>query len=196
MLINKHNTNDITKYFLNTHVKFKEEGDKIFFVKKVTPNHVLVVDQNNEEAIIDLSEDYNLEYVIPKKTVFQLGEHALFLSRIPARMWKKGMSVDNTQFAKLSTTGWEGIPFNIHTVESFVNKPCYFTLEDAITNFEAAQLRSAALSPRISISKNGGVWIDTVLVGKFSFAKKELACKAIYKPELSKLFTGKIKVVV
>jgi hypothetical protein len=197
MYIDKHNTADIVKYFHNTYVKFKEEGDKIFRIKRVNPNHVLVEDCRGEEAIIDLEEGYHLDYVMPKKTVFQVGESSYFLSRIPARMWKKGMSVDNTQFQVLSSTGmWVPTSFDINTLESFVNKPCYFKLDDAIANFTGATgLQSAALTPRISISKNGSVHIDTVMVGKYSFAKKELTYKAIFREELSKVFTGKMRAV-
>jgi hypothetical protein len=194
MLINCHNTEDISKYFLQTYVKFKEEGDKIFYVTKVTASRMLVRESSGEEAAIDLEDGYYLDYIIPKKTVFQYGEHALFLSRIPARMWKKGMDHKNTQFQVLKASGgWVEHDFNISTVEGFVNKASYMSFEDALTNLTSGDVNSVALSPRISINTGGSVYIDTVLVGKYRFQQKELACKSIFKEDLTKVFKCKIK---
>lgn len=199
MHVSRFNTDDIIKYFKGTYVKFKEEDDKIFYVKHVTPTSIIVSDSKNEEAMIDLSIDggYTIDYVIPKKTAFQVGENAMFLSRVPARMWRKGMDNKNTQFHILNNAStWSPVTFDIHTIEAFVNKPCYFTFTDALRHFtEGVALNSAALTPRISISRNGCVFIDTVLVGKYSFAKKELSCKAIFKEELSSVFSCKVRTV-
>lgn len=188
MFVNKSNYDDIVKYYLKTFVQFKEEGEKIFFIKQVSHNEIICEDSKKEEVAICLETGYTIDYVIPKKTVYQYGEHALFLSRIPARMWRKGMDQKNTSFSLLHESGlWVNCPFSIATIEGFVNKPSYFTFQEALNNFSKGEhLQSAALTPRISMSRKGGVFIDTVLVGKYDFTKDLLSYKKIFKPELAK----------
>lgn len=187
MFVNKDNYDDIVKYYLKTYVKFKETKDEIYFIKQVTHTDIICENSKNEEVAICLTVGYTIDYVIPKKTVYQHGEEALFLARIPARMWRKGMDSKNTTFAILSAAGnWTTISFSIQAIEGFVNKPSYFEFKDALNNFEkGTNLQSAALSPRISITRKGAVFVDQVLVGKYDFVYKILTYKKIFGPELA-----------
>lgn len=195
MYVDKTNYDDIVKYFHKTYVKFKEDGDTVYYIKQVTHSDIIAEDSKGNEVAICLTTGYNIDYVIPKKTVFQHGEHALFLTRVPARMWRKGMDSKNTEFSILSAAGaWSKIAFNIQYIEGFVNKPSYFTYEEAKNNFQKGEaLQSAALSPRISVTRKGAVFIDMVMVGKIDFDKNLLTCKKIFTPELTKVF-GDVKV--
>lgn len=197
MYVDKHCYDDIVKYFHKTYVKFKEDVDVIYLIKQVTHSDIIAEDSKGNEVAICLNTGYNIDYVIPKKTVFQHGEHALFLARVPARMWRKGMDHKNTEFSILSAAGnWSKIPFNIQHIEGFVNKPSYFTYLEALNNFQQGEaLQSAALSPRISLTRKGAVFVDMVMVGKMDFEKNVLACKTIFSPELVRVF-GKAEVKV
>lgn len=189
MYVDNTNWDDCKKYFHQCFVKFKEEGERIFYITNVDSTMMLAEDIEGNQIGINLSKGYTLDYIIPKKTVFQLGEHARFLSRIPARMWKKGMNKSNTSFQQLSVSGWSGVPFDITIIEGFVNKPTYYSAEDAILDFgKSEHLQSAALSPRLSMSRNGNVYIDTVLIAKIDFSKNTIINRSLFKVDLQKVF--------
>ena len=191
MLITSATYEDCKKYFQHTWVKFKEEGDKIWYITSVDIHYIYAKSITDEEILIDITEGgYTIEYLIPKKTIFQHGEHAVMLSRIPARMWKKGMSKQNTQFQSLTFDGWKSKEFDMGVIDGFVNKPCYYSVEDALNEFTKSEhLQSAALSPRIALSRKGSVYIDNVLVGRYLQEKKTLSVKKIFSPEISPLFS-------
>lgn len=189
MIVSKSNWEDAKKYFHHTYIKCSETGDEVFFVDEVTPEWMILSDSNGEKAGIKLDTPYELSYVIPKKTVFQNGEYAVQLSRIPARMWKKGMNKQNTTFHKLNNgADWVNTDISIGLIEGFVKKPGYMSFADAQREFQAGTISSAAITPRIAMSKAGNVFIDSVLVGKYKDDKKVLICSKIFSPELSKHF--------
>jgi len=195
MLACKENWKDIQKYYLNTYVKFSGEGDRIWFITKVNDQMILAKDSAGEEAFIELADsNFTLDYVLPKKAVYQYGENAACLYRLPQRMWKKGLSEENTQLQILGNQ-WVNMPFNIGTIEGFVNKPGYYAFEDAKNQFNnGSALQSCALSPRVSLTRKGGVFIDTVLVGRLS--KSALSVKEIYISDVAPLFPEtKVKAV-
>ncbi len=189
MLVNPGTYEDCKKYYQHCWVKFKEEGDHLFYVTNVDNKYIYTKDINEGEALIDHREGYTIDYVLPKKAVFQHGENAVMLSRIPARMWKKGMNKQNTEFKILHHSGWFSGDFDIHIINGFVNKPSYYSAEDALNEFEKSEhLKSVALSPRISMCHKGNIYIDTVLVGKYSSEKKKISHRKLFNIEMKALF--------
>jgi hypothetical protein len=191
MFVNQLNTDDIKKYWQGCHVKFKEDGDRIYHIRAVDGKYIYAEDRQGEEVLIDLAKGYNIDYVIPKKTTYQYGDYAACLSRIPARMWKKGMNKANTQFETLTSTGWKVTTYDIAIIEGFVNKPSYYHIEEALNLFAKTEnQQSCALSPRFSLHRKGNVYLDTTPVARLEQQAKRLVAKKIFVPELSKLFPG------
>lgn len=191
MFANQDSWEDVKKYYGNTYVKFPDlTGDHLWYVEHVSPDKILVTDSNGEEAGIDLLVGYEITYVIPGRATFQYGPNAVQLSRQPARQWKKGMCKANTSFFALGMAGWGTQEFNIKIIEGFINKPSYYTIDLALKGFEKGELVSAALSPRVSVRKDGKVYIDKVLVARISLDKKEILFRKLFKPELEPLFPG------
>lgn len=197
MFCNNLNYEDVKKYYQGTWVKIEECGERIYTVDKVTSKYTDLSSpsrgegDDEAEIRIDMEVGYNLNYVIPKKTVYQYGERALLLQRVPARMWRKGMDAKNTEFLSLDEKGnWKKTALATPVIEGFINKPSYYSVEDALVGFDNA-LESAALTRRVTLTKGGGVFIDTVYVGKLE--KKGLAFKAIYESNLAPLFPPSIK---
>lgn len=190
MFINSDNFDDVKKYFQHTYVKFKETGDHIWHIDSVSPSEMICSDKSKEEVGIDLQIGYNLEYILPRKAAFQLGEYAVMLSRIPARQWKKGLCKANTAFHRLAAEGsWLADSFNISMIEGFVNKPSYYNIDLALQQFRAGiGLQSVAITPRISVTNTGKIFIDQTLVGRFSLENNEAICKKIFQSELAKVF--------
>lgn len=194
MFVNHQNYDDCKKYFQGCWIKAKECGDRVYVVSNVTPDKVFLnsipLNDKDEDAdvCIDLNVGYTIDYVIPQKTIYQFGDRATMLQRIPARMWKKGMDVKNTEFLALRDDGrWDKLELTTSIIEGFVNKPSYLTLQESNINF-ASGLVSAALSRRVALTNKGMVFIDNVLVAKYYEEKKLLTYKAIYKSTLEPLF--------
>lgn len=187
MFANTENYEDINKYFSHTYIKFKEEGEKAFLVTSVNSDTLIAEDHTGDVIGIDLNEGYELDYILPRKTVFQYGECAAILSRIPARMWKKGMDTKNTSFFILDSNGrWKMASLTFSIIDGFVNKASYVSLE----RFLEGGFDSAALNPRISISSNGNVFVDNVRVGTHNKVKGNFLIKKIYIPEIEKVIVG------
>jgi hypothetical protein len=188
MLASQENWKDVQKYFQGTFVKFTSEGEKIWLITKVTDTVILAKDRNGEEVCVELARPFMLDYVLPHKAVYQFGEHAAVLQRLPQRMWKKGLSNENTELLSCSAQGsWQPMQFSAETLEGFVNKPGYFSFIDAENQFKNGEsLQSVALSPRISLTRKGGVFIDTVLVGRCN--KSGLVVKKTFFNDVAPLF--------
>lgn len=199
MFVNEMNWEDCKKYYQGCWIKVRECGERMYQIKEVGPAETYLSSpsrgENDEDAniCINMQVGYTIDYIIPKKTTFQFGEYAIILERVPARMWKKGMDVKNTQFSQLNhNSSWIKAQIDFPVIEGFVNKPSYYTFEDTLKNFtdENSTLQSAALSPRVSLSKLGNVFIDTIFVGRLSTTTKTLKFKKIYQDDLAPLFTG------
>lgn len=187
MFVNTDNWEDCRKYYEHTFTKFKETGDTIFYIQKVTPESILATDINDNEVGIYLESGYNLDFVLPRKTVYQYGVNAVIIQRIPAKQWKKGMCSGNTQTLTLSID-WMTINFDIKIIEGFVNKPSYISSKDAVPRLIDGTLTSAALSPRFSMNYNGAIFLDTVVVGTMSFDQGIVKAKKIVEKEIKELF--------
>lgn len=198
MICSEVNWEDVRKYYEGTFVKFKETGDVIWQIASVEPQRMLIRDSKGEECGVHLTKEYNLDYVMPSKATYQWGDHAVQLSRIPARQWKKGMCKANTSFARLEGDGsWDSMGFDITIIEAFVNKPAYYDPELALQEFQRANpLMSVALTPRFSMARNGKVFLDKVFVAKVEFGEGAVLTRRLLQPEITKLFPKlKLKVI-
>lgn len=190
MIFNQKNIDDIKKYYQGTWVKFPRiSADALWYVDRVTGDFLEITSDTGEEALFSLKKDYPVDYVLPGKAVYQFGNNAAFLSRIPARMWKKGMSASNTQFKVLNILKWNNLKFEISAIKAFVNKPAYMDPYAVLQHFkQGSELESAAISPRISFNRSGSIFIDEIMIAKFDFTKDVITTREIYSQTLKPLF--------
>lgn len=169
MIVTLQNRADFEKYFCGTIVKFTEEGEILYEVKKFLDNHLFAAiaisgPNKGETVAVDITNGYEISYVLPRKTVFQNREHSFLLSRIPARMWKKGCHSSNTSFQYLTAQGlWKNCSFHIAYLISFTETPKIYPKYNEVL---LEKLESLALSSRLSISKSKQIFIDRDQVGK------------------------------
>jgi hypothetical protein len=199
MFVNRDNWEDCKKYFHGCYVKFREEGDRLFYIETVDPDQITAraVD-NSEYCGIDLNIGYTIDYVLPKKTVYQYGKLVVMLARIPARMWKKGLNKQNTAFYILDGQGkWLQTELNPTLIQSFISKPAYYSVVNALNDFQKnLELEAAALTPRISFCRNGRIFVDQTIIARYDFETDTISCKNLFVPELTALFpNAKMKTV-
>lgn len=153
MLFKTENYDDIRKYYLGTYIKLKEFGDLLFRIDRVERTSVSGQVEDGREFILYMNQDdpYEIDYVLPHKSYFQLNEDACQLYRIPARQYRRGLCVDNTRVARVSAGGKQeslgDLDFDI--LKAFVSKQPFVPLSKAVSK-ECASLRSVVLTPRMA----------------------------------------------
>lgn len=184
MLATTKNWPDIKKYYQGTFVKLAELGEVPLFVDKVTSTAIFFVNKDNEKVELQLcDEGYDLNYCIPKKTVFQLGDLAHIIERVPARMWRKGLTSENSCISTINETGeFFAIPWGMDAVNAFVNKQQYHTL------WEHHNYPSIALNRRFYALRSGLIGVDGTIVGKVDLKKNKLYYRKPFHKEFTTLF--------
>lgn len=158
MKVSRNNYEDAQKYYRNTYVKLKETGDEVLLVKNASSEEMLFTTTEGEVVGIDFREgqEYEIEYIIPGRCVFQWGDRAYALWRIPARQYYRGMHPENTRFMCFDATGRScKVSLDGKVLASFVNKPVYYNIDNAVKQLHKGDLSSCALSPDFFISRNG-----------------------------------------
>lgn len=187
MIFHSKNWQDIRRYFAHTYVKFKETGDRIWFIKSVTSEEVRAVDVDGFEVCIDLSEEYEIDYALPTRAVYQNGPDAHLLIRFPYKQYFRGIHELNTKVFKLNQNGaWKAVPLCFENIQQYVEKPSYQK-----DSYKINKYNSWALNPDISLSSQGHIFCGVVQIGYLpmsgSALKKGKAC-LLFKEELKDLF--------
>lgn len=187
MLATTQNWKDIQKYYHGTFVKFRELGDIPVYIDKVTGEAIWGVLHDGEKVELQLcQEGYQLDYCIPKKTVYQVGRTAYILERVPARQWKKGLSEQNTSVSMITPSGeFSKVSMNMNNIYAFVNKPDYRDLFDLLHGYE-----SVALNSRVYALPNGNICSDQNTLGTWDMGNKVYYHRP-FEEEFRKLFFGR-----
>lgn len=197
MRIDHTNWDDAKRYFQGTYIKCKETGERLLYVSGVDSEMMVLspYGDSDEEFGLKLINGYDINFMLPGRAMFQGPTAAFLLSRIPQRMWQKGISNKNTQFTKLlATLGWRNAGFSPEMLENFVNKPVYFNFNEALNEFKLrGELESVALSSRVAMAKNGIIYIDYVNVGTYNKETNEVVLKKFFVPDIEELFPVKVR---
>lgn len=186
MIFNVQNKKDIERYYNNTYVKFTETGDRIFRIASVNGEAVKAVDSTGFEVWIDLKEDYHVNYIIPGRKIFQMGEYAAMLYRKPARQYFRGMHSENTGFVILNQTGeWKECPVDFGNIESFINKGQYPTID--FQSLSSSPF-SVAIDDQIAMAKNGQILFGFISIGHFEPEYKRISHEALFGKEIKDIF--------
>lgn len=176
---------DIERYYRDTYVKFNGFGERLFYIDSVTPECVTGTDENGDEFCMNLHEEepFLVDFVLPRRKVFQLGRQAALLHRIPARQYKRGISSNNTQISYVGLNSFADVCFS--NLTKFVTKQPYGKLVDAFTS----ENYSIALNERFSVViGSGSIFVDLVCVGKLLKGNKAVrVTNPLFTNELTKL---------
>lgn len=170
MLFVPSNHEDISKYYKNTYVKFKNFGDTLYFINHVSSTKVSGTDQDGNPFDLDLNEEapFEMEYVLPHRAVFQYGDIAVVLQRRPERQYRRGLCGNNVMVSKVGS-GRLDLTFDV--LKAYVSKQSYHCLNDVFTSTK----QSLAISPRFSvIVSTGDILLDNTVVGRVLRASKTI----------------------
>jgi len=188
MLFLPDNTDDIIRYYKGTFVKFKETGDTLFYIKHVKDAVVHGVSQDGTPFELYLSTEfpYEVDYVLPRKSFFQYGDHACLLQRIPAKQYQRGISCNNVSLSALRSSGSTmDLSLDFGCLKAFVSKQVFLNLDMAVEQ----ALSSVVLSPRFAfVPHSRKIYADFLCIGQLTPKRKGIKCfYEIFRPELERL---------
>lgn len=191
MLLDPTNWQDGDKYFTGCFIKVKEYGDTICRVEKVSAEGIWCTDEFGNNVCIELDGSvtnkvgYDLDYILPKRTWFQMGECAVFLNRNPARQWKKGICKQNTMLFSMMGSGKlapEGLNFT--TLHAYTHKPANHNKLPENGNINGESL---AIHPRFAVSREGSLFLDLTEIGKVLWKDKTVLVKKLFVSDVTPL---------
>jgi hypothetical protein len=184
---------DIIRYYRGTFLKFKETGDKLFYINKVASTCIQGSSEDDLPFELYLSKDYPLEvdYILPRKAYFQYDSYACLLHRIPAKQYQRGISPENTKIRVLDSYGkFVAIGLDFTPLKAFVTKQAYTPFLQAIEHKGSAI--SFALTSRMAyVVRTRNVYIDDLVVGKVNKSTKTILLRfPIFMDEMLSLIKG------
>jgi hypothetical protein len=193
VIFNSSSHEDIHRYYRNTFVKFKETGDKLYYIRSVNSEVIRGTDAEGTEFELWLSDEhpYEVDYILPNKSYFQFKKRACLLVRVPAKQYQRGLSSSNTRVNSLSKTGSIAqLELGFDILTEFVNKQAFPSLSKAILNKSKDQ--SIVLSPRFAyVPDTKGIYADTSLVAEVRPDEKLIFVRhPIFRPEITELAQG------
>jgi hypothetical protein len=160
------NIDDIRRYYYETYVKLTQFGDKLFHIDDITGQCIKLHDQDHEEYTLSLHMEapYNLNMMLPHKSMYQMGDYAYCMQRRPAQQYHRGISGKNCQIQALTDDGWARVGVDFGSLCGYTDKQAFLALD---TIPETAT--SAALSPRFAVNRrNRKLYCDNRVVGSVS----------------------------
>lgn len=181
------NRDDISRYYRGTFLKLREFGDQLFFIEQVDSFRVAGKHESGDPFVIYLDDatPYEVDYILPHKSFFQFGQHAVMLRRIPARQYFRGLCDSNTQLEYLGPAGMKNVPLDFSALKAFVGKQKFFTLQGAI----GADVYTAALSPRLMYHHSKReIYMDFVPIARVQPNKLQIiVTKPIFLDEVNEM---------
>lgn len=180
---------DISKYYRHTYVKFKETGDTLYYIRDVNHRMIRGTDQDGTEFELYLSDDhpYEVDYVLPNKSFFQLAKSACLLQRIPAKQYRRGLCSENTRITRIGKTGnLVSLDLSFDVLKAFVSKQTFPSLATVLMKKAPV---SVALSPRFAyVPEIGAILADLNIVAYVDKKEKKIKMvHQIFKPEVQEL---------
>lgn len=184
MLFTPSNREDISKYFRNSFLKFKETGDTLYYLDHVDANKVSGAVDNGQPFHLYLDDEhpYEVDYVLPHKSFFQVGPNAVMLQRIPAKQYSRGLTEANTGLTYLAGKEPMKALLSFEILKQFVKKQQFYSLAQATTQ---EGLQSAVLSPRMMYNRaDRNIYIDFLAVAKVSATRNITMMQPIFEEEV------------
>lgn len=189
MLFTASNWHDIEKYYYNTYVKFKEFGDKLFFIRSVTQYSIKGIDEDSEqfELYLDDAHPYELDYILPHRATFQFKDSAVTLQRIPARQYRRGLNHENTRLLRLFDG--ESLPLQFDVLKAYVNKQKYFTFTYIMSG--KVKQKSLAMSPRMAFNaRTGQLQVDGKAFALVDTNTKTIICRKLFMSDVAAIMSA------
>lgn len=156
------------------HSEKADKGKSAVVVSSVTANKVTFKDSNDNEYYANVDTGVQFEFVPTQRAFYNTADTVFLVQRIPARQWKRGICVDNTDISELingvligqpTTVNWRKAAFSVMT-STLPGK-------EALSSFFEGGRSSVALSKYFALSGNS-LFFLTLLAGEFNKKTKTI----------------------
>lgn len=169
----KANHSDLRKYFEKSYIKFPAiSGDEAVYVDTVTSSYMSGTQLPDAEGATEWQFTYgdsntDIEFLLPLKSFFEYDGATYLLHRIPARQYRRGICVDNTNILVLGTDGLVQVSLVLPLINAYTQKP-------AFTGFRSGYGASYPVSRRIAVDARGRIFVDFTCIGHYDDKKQEI----------------------
>lgn len=194
MKANPNNYQDVLKYFQGTLIVIPEvDKEKVFLLRNCGPNGIIVQDPSDaSEGFIELSDKftYTIQSPLPiRRAWFMHQNKPMFIERIPARMWKKGICTKNTALWTFTENGLAVSEIHWAKLNSFLQFKPPTTLPEKFVSPLILDDRFALLGPKNTLF----LWDKAI--GQYAGRTKELfICRELADLPLPSILS-KMKIV-
>lgn len=142
---------EFKQWFNETYLKYKND------VVKVHCHDARVIEIDNEICVYEKVKN-DFSYSVPRAGYYNYNGYALFLSRLPHRIWKRGLSKEGYDLINPFTL-WFSFSYEPEFDKStcsqiLTDKPIRYTLDEIFSVLLSPQVYSIALSPEVMISRS------------------------------------------
>jgi len=173
MIANANNIKDVDKYFCGTYIVVPEVSEThVMYLQEAKSIGLICKDsRNNKQGLISFDGGFEYKIQSPlatRKAWFMFNEDAYLITRIPARMWRKGICSENTALFRLTAEGeLSKTGISVELLNAF--------LQDQATPWDPQNLRPQVLSPEwVFHGKLKSLYLWDKLVAKWTSRTNEL----------------------
>lgn len=171
------NGRDFDQRYRNTYGFLHKDGaKKLIFITKIDSGRVFFTTADGESWWAQSDQQVMFEF-LPLDRGFHNTENGLFfVTRVPARMWQRGIARNNTSVYQFKTRNWQQVEPSFESLSSIFEKP---------TEPDKALSRPTAISKYFAMSR-GTVFLFSEAVGSYTKSKISLKPQAaIIEQELN-----------
>lgn len=182
------NHRDFRQRYEGTFGFFSPDGRSPLLVQldTVEPSRVNFKDKRGTSYHANVDSGIPFEFIqVQRRVVNFADDDVIYISRKPARMWRRGLCADNTSITNLKTMRRAAL--NFATVESAYQNN--ITYESAVIEFLAGNRKNVAVDDKFSII-GGALYLYDTVIG--SYADKTVKVSHIFKQEFSDLVRRKV----
>lgn len=182
------NWEDIRKYYEGAYIKLKEFGEQVVLVNRVRSDALYFTNENQDEGVVYLHDEapYEITMNMPHKAIFQYGDHAVAMFRLPQRQYHKGITSSNCGMTRLTSKGWAKVQLSFNYLNAYTQKPNYRTLDQAI--LDPGDRVSEAVDRRWAVTQ-GKLYLDDKAVGFCHQTGKRIVVPELLVPEVLRLLS-------
>ena len=173
---------EFSRKYMDTYIKYIKLDDQQVLSAKVVGvdlsyKKIVLVVYDLGEIIINYPKGIHvLNLDSPKSGFFNFNNYGIYLFKVPARQWKRGLCFENHEFYNpfkcFFKTGVYCPMFGDRAIQAVIN-PNYLTIEDAIIKLEStSNTKSIAINSNIMLSKSPVannheplIWYKTTPIG-------------------------------
>ena len=180
---------DFKQWFHETYIKYKDE------VVKIHCHDARVIEIDGDIAVYNtVKEDFS--FVVPRAGYYDFNGYAIYLTRAPHRIWKRGLSAEGYDLVN---------PFSLWFRYSYkpdfdknicqailTNEQPRFHLDQVLSSLSLPRVYSISLSPEVMLSRSPSkktnkyiLWYKLTPVGTIDKQTNEVSImEPIYKQEI------------